>query len=88
MHLDGYTLVFTDTLSVIVDWVGLVAGHGILSGTGLNFATHLPVHLRRTNNAAELQVAIRALQLYPTSAIASCTNSRYVFSGAIGTARR
>ena len=48
----------------------------------------MPLHLRQTNNAAELYTAVQALQIISNTRIAICTDSEYVLLGAQGAAER
>ena len=85
---DGYTLVFTDGSSAETEGVGRVAGYGIYAQRDISISAYVPVHLRQTNNTAELLAVIRALQIFTFGKIAVCTDSEYVFLGATGAARR
>ena len=85
---DGYTLVFTDGSSAETEGLGRVAGYGIYVHPHISISAYVPVHLRQTNNTAELPAVIRALQIFTFRKFAICTDSEYVFLGAIGAARR
>ena len=49
---------------------------------------YVPVHLRQTNNTAELFATVRALQFLPPGRYAFCLDSSYVILGAAGTAKQ
>ena len=85
---EGYTLVFTDGSSELVPGIGRVAGYGIFSSDLLSISAYVPVHLRQTNNTAELFAVLRAIQLLPPGRYAFCSDSSYVILGASGAARR
>ena len=85
---EGYTLVFTDGSSELVPGIGRVAGYGIFSSDLLSISAYVPVHLRQTNNTAELFAVLRAIQLLPPGRHAFCSDSSYVILGASGAARR
>ena len=85
---DGYTPVSTDGSSAETEGVGRVAGYGIYAHPDISISPNVPVHLRQTNNTAELLAVIRALQIFTFGKIAICTESEYVFQGATGAARR
>ena len=55
---DGYTLVFTDGSSAETEGVGQVAGYGIYAHPDISISAYVPVHLRQTNNTAELLAVI------------------------------
>ena len=85
---EGYQLVFTDGSSKEVAGIGRVAGYGIFSSGCLSISAYVPVHLRQTNNTAELFATVRALQLLPPGRYAFCSDSSYVILGASGVAKR
>ena len=58
------------------------------SESDISISAYVPVHLRQTNNTAELLAVIRALQIFTFGKVAICTDSEYVFLGATGAARR
>ena len=70
-----------------VPGIGRVAGYGIFSSDLLSISAYVPVHLRQTNNTAELFAVLRAIQLLPPGRYA-CSDSSYVILGASGAARR
>ena len=85
---EGYQLVITDGFSKEVAGIGRVAGYGIFSSDLLLISAYVPVHLRQTNNTAELFATVRALQLLPPGRYAFCSNSSYVILGAAGAKKR
>ena len=85
---EGYRLVFTDGSSELVSGIGRVAGYGIFSSDLLSVSAYVPVHLRQTNNTAELFAVLRAIQLLPPGRYAFCSDSSDVILGASGAARR
>ena len=81
-------LVVADGSSELVSGIGKVAGNGIFSSDLLTISAYVPVHLRQTNNTAELFAVLRAIQLLPPGRYAFCSDSSYVILGASGAARR
>ena len=84
---EGYHVVFTDGSSKEVAGIGTVAGYGIFSSDCLSILAYVPVHLRQTNNTAELFATVRALQILQPGRYAFCSDSSYVILGASGAAK-
>ena len=86
LRLDGYTLVFPDGSSTEMDGVGRMAGYGIYAHPDISIVAYVLVNFPRTNNATELLVTIRALQIFTCGKIAFGTDSEYIILGATGAA--
>ena len=57
-------------------------GYGIHVMGLLSISAYVPVHLRHTNNTAQLYAALRSIQFSPLGRYAICSNSSYIISGA------
>ena len=88
LRTQGYLLIFTDGSSEDEPGVGRIAGYSIATESGIRVTNYVPVHLRQTNNAAELYAAVQALRIVPNTKIAICTDCEYVLLGAQGAAQR
>ena len=88
LRKQGYLLVLIDGSSDDEPGVGCIARYGIATEGGHRIDNHMPVHLRQTNNAAELYAALPALKIFPNEHIALCIDSAYVILGAQGATQR
>ena len=79
-------LIFTDGSSAVEEKVESVAKYGIFHKDTLAIAAYVLDGFRQTNNAVELMAVLRALKVFTTGDIATCTDSQYVILGISGPA--